>query len=330
MWYGSGIPSRNAGAPATSAAAANESYPMAKDKEHAQDLIHKAQAAVNQRHYQDARAMFLRALELRPDSPEAHYGLATVCFHQGDLLGAAHHFKEVTRHDPLRAGAFVNLGALYNHLGREDDAVTTLRRGIQLDPHRAEGYYNLGLVYRKMGRLEQAAEAYREAVRIQPTLAEAHFNLANILLDSDRFSEAVDHYQFALKGRPDWTAARQGLAIAQDALREANPADPAASNIDPRSMIDPDIHHRILTELHRTAAEADVIGKKLGVEVVQELDAAFKDLAQCFLKPDMSAQDLSHHLEGFEAAVKDLHAVREQIVAYRDKIAQIGSGLKPT
>ena len=89
----------------------------------------------------------MRVVEVRPDLPDAHYGLATVCFQQGDVLGAAHHFKEVTRHDPLRPGVFVNLGALYNHLGRDDDAVAALRQGIQLDPNRAEGYYNLGLVY---------------------------------------------------------------------------------------------------------------------------------------------------------------------------------------
>src|SRR5260370_1363901 len=87
----------------------------------------------------------MRALSMKPDSPDVHYGLATVCFLVNDLPSAAYHFKEVTRLDPLRAGAHINLGAVYNRLDQVDEAIQVLRRGIQLDTHRAEGYYNLGL-----------------------------------------------------------------------------------------------------------------------------------------------------------------------------------------
>ena len=55
--------------------------------------------------------LYLQALGLRSDAPDVHYGLATVCFLLNDLTSAAYHFKEVTRLDPLRAGAFINLGA---------------------------------------------------------------------------------------------------------------------------------------------------------------------------------------------------------------------------
>src|SRR6185369_17459454 len=99
---------------------------LAKEKENVAELIQKAQTLLSQRQHQEARAVFLRVLEVRPDHPDAHYGLATVCFQQGDVLGAAHHFKEVTRHDPLRAGAFINLGALYNHMDRAEDAIAAL------------------------------------------------------------------------------------------------------------------------------------------------------------------------------------------------------------
>ena len=88
--------------------------------------------------------MYLQALGLQSDMPDVHYGLATVYFQLRELTIAAHHFKEVTRLDPSRVGAFVNLGAVYNLLDQLDDAVTALRRSIQLDGKRVEGYYNLG------------------------------------------------------------------------------------------------------------------------------------------------------------------------------------------
>src|SRR5262245_31668363 len=104
-------------------------------------LCQHARQAIAKRDWEKARQSYLQALGLKSDSADIHQGLATVCFQLRDLTSAAYHFKEVTRLDPLRAGAYINLGAVYNLLDQLDDAVTALRRGIQLDPQRAEGYY---------------------------------------------------------------------------------------------------------------------------------------------------------------------------------------------
>src|ERR1700756_2532915 len=148
-----------------------------------ESLCHKARQAVAQGNYEQARQIYLQALGLRSDAPDVHYGLATVCFLLNDLPSAAYHFKEVTRLDPLRAGAYINLGAVYNRLNMLDEAVKVLRRGIQLDHNRSEGYYNLGLVYRRLGQLDLAIQAYREATRINPRMADAHYNLGNLYLE---------------------------------------------------------------------------------------------------------------------------------------------------
>src|SRR5712692_4466892 len=133
-------------------------------------LCHKARQAVAQGQYEQARQLYLQALGLKSDAPDVHYGLATVCFLLHDLPSAAYHFKEVTRLDPLRSGAHINLGAVYNRMGLLDEAIPVLRRGIQLDHGRAEGYYNLGVVYRRKGQPDLAIQAYREAVRINPRM----------------------------------------------------------------------------------------------------------------------------------------------------------------
>src|ERR1700737_1546345 len=129
------------------------------EPESVDSLCHRARRAIAQGNIEPARQIYLQALGLKSDSPDVHYGLATVCFLLNDLDSAAYHFKEVTRLDPLRAGAHINLGAVYNRLGQVDEAIQVLRRGIQLDTHRAEGYYNLGLAYRRKKQLELAIQA---------------------------------------------------------------------------------------------------------------------------------------------------------------------------
>src|SRR5204862_4113675 len=131
-------------------------------------LFQKARKAIAERDWDKAKVAYLQALGLKSDNPDVHYGLATVFFQLRELTSAAHHFKEATRLDPLRAGAFINLGAVQNLLQEYDDAVISLRRGLQLDPARVEGYYNLGVVYRHKGQDELALTAYQEALRLNP------------------------------------------------------------------------------------------------------------------------------------------------------------------
>src|SRR5579872_7098229 len=131
-----------------------------------ESLCLKAQEAISQREWDKAKMNYLQALGLKSDVPDIHYGLATVFFQLGELTSAAHHFKEVTRLDPRRAGAYVNLGAVLNLLTQYDEAITVLRKGIGLEPKRTEGYYNLGLVHKRKGQLDLAVQAYREAIRI--------------------------------------------------------------------------------------------------------------------------------------------------------------------
>src|SRR5437868_7506308 len=178
-------------------------------------LSQRAREAIEQRDWEKARQMYLQALSVKSDAPDVHYGLATVCFQLKDLSGAAHHFKEVTRLDPLRAGAYINLGALYNLLDQLDDAIPALRRAIQLDSHRGEGYYNLALVYRRKGQPDMAVQAYREALRVNPQMADAHYNLGNVYLEKGQPSMAITHYKQALMLRPNWDKAQAGMAEAE-------------------------------------------------------------------------------------------------------------------
>src|SRR6476620_10216775 len=107
---------------------------MASANDAIQKLFQKARKAIEERDWDRAKLAYLQALGLRSDVPDIHYGLATVYFQLKELTSAAHHFKEVTRLDPLRAGAYINLGAVQNLLQQYDDAVVSLRRAIRLDP----------------------------------------------------------------------------------------------------------------------------------------------------------------------------------------------------
>jgi tetratricopeptide (TPR) repeat protein len=302
-------------------------------------LCNKAQQAIAQGLNDQARQLYLQALALRFDNPDVHYGLGTVCFLLNDLTNAAHHFREVTRLDPLRAGAYVNLGAVYNRLDQLDEAVATLRRGIQLDKNRAEGFYNLGLVCRRKGQPELAIQAYREAVRINPRMGDAHYNLGNLYLEKEQYPLAVVHYKHALEMRPNWDKALHGLEQALEAQRgHERPAIPnvrleptgeglGRANLDPERMIDANVQGPLLSTLHKATIDSNASGLDFLRIVEAEVEPAIKELSSCLLYPNSSSRELDECMQKFESAIGSMRQAQDQLRASLERVRAVGEKL---
>jgi tetratricopeptide (TPR) repeat protein len=246
------------------------------------------------------------------------------------------------RLDPLRPGAHINLGAVYNRLEEFEEAIPALRRGIQLDPHRAEGYYNLGLVYKNTSQTNLAVQAYLEATRINPRMVDAHYNLANIYLELGKYAQAITHYRKVLELRPNWDKAMDGLAQAEGALEEESPApkenakkqpapqvaeekEPAASD-DPNRIVDPYLHGALLTTLHQATIESENHGRQFLQILEAEVEAAIKDLSACLLNTSHN-MSLTQCVTKFEEALQKIRTVQKDLNNTLERAKNIGDRL---
>jgi tetratricopeptide (TPR) repeat protein len=296
---------------------------MAKDS--LELLRQQAQEALTRGQYQEARQIYQQALGYRSDSPEIHYGIATACFLLGDTHSSVYHFKEVIRLDPLRAGAYINLGAVYNRLGQLDEALTTLRRGIQLDANRAEGYYNLALVYRQLGQLDMAVNAYREAVRLNSRMYDAHYNLGNIFLEKGQHALAIAHYKQSLEIRPNWEKGRNALEAAQAAKAaqesaDAPPPAPAEApkpaeiiKLDPARLLDPNLHGKLLRDLHALIVDTDSQSQAVLEFLQKEVEQAIRELSVSILTPNDPKYNLDEQIRHFDAMVAKLNELQAEM-----------------
>jgi tetratricopeptide (TPR) repeat protein len=303
-----------------------------------ESLCLRARQSLAQGHIDQARQLYLQALGLRSDAPDVHYGLATACFLLHDLDSAAYHFKEVTRLDPLRPGAYINLGAVYNRLEEYEEAVHVLRRGIQIDPHRAEGYYNLGLVYRNMGQSALAIQAYLEATRLDPRMIDAHNNLANLYFELGRYQLAIAHYKKVLQLRPHWDKAMASLAQAEQALGIAGPPtqhEPAAetrvaaptSQPDLNRTLDPTVHGEVLNALHQTTIETESQGRDFLQIIEQEIEPAIKELATRLLGTGSARADLGSCVRKFETAIDNMRKIQGKMANGMQRVKNLGEKL---
>jgi tetratricopeptide (TPR) repeat protein len=304
------------------------------------ELLRKqAQEALSRGQYQEARQIYQQALGYQSDSPDIHYGIATVCFLLSDLHSSMYHFKEVIRLDPLRAGAYINLGAVYNRLEQYDEALTTLRRGIQLDTNRAEGYYNLALVYKQLGQLEMAVNAYREAIRLNPRMYDAHYNLGNIFREKGQLTLAVVHYRHALEIRPKWEKGRVALEAAQAeqaAEKEGNATEVEVSTaapeakIDPDRMLDPNLHGLFLRELHDVVVDTDNKSQAMLEFLQKEVEQAIRDLSISILTPKDSRYTLDDQIRRFDDAVVELQKLQEALQKRMVRAKQLSEQITKT
>jgi tetratricopeptide (TPR) repeat protein len=285
-------------------------------------LRQQAHEALARGQHQEARQIYQQALGYNSESPDIHYGIATVCFLLSDLPSAVYHFKEVIRLDPLRAGAHINLGAVYNRLGQYEVSLATLRRGIQLDSNRAEGYYNLALVHKHLGQLDMAINAYREAIRLNPRMYDAHYNLGNIFLEKEQYALAIAHYRQALELRPDWEKGRAALEVvlAEQAAHldsgEAKAPVPAAEpgfKLDSGRVVDPHIHGNYLRELHDVVIQTDEHSQAMLEFLLKEVEAAIRDLSICILTPKDPKHNLDYQIQRFDAVVSQLQQLQKAL-----------------
>ncbi|HVX65345.1 MAG TPA: tetratricopeptide repeat protein [Bryobacteraceae bacterium] len=110
--------------------------------------------------------------------------------------------------DPSSAGAAVNLGTVYYHLRRWEDAERAYQQAVTIDPEYALAHFNLGNLFDERGETEKAAAHYHAALKLNADYADAHYNLALLSQKQGETLKAVRHWKAYLKldGSSTWSA----------------------------------------------------------------------------------------------------------------------------
>ena len=116
------------------------------------------------RHEQAVRALN-RALELDNYLTDAHNVLGAVYIDLKDYMAAEEQLNKVLADPayPTPHYAYFNLGRLYSEQGREDEAITALRRAVGIDPEYYQGHFQLASLLDQVGKLIEAVSEYEVA-----------------------------------------------------------------------------------------------------------------------------------------------------------------------
>jgi tetratricopeptide (TPR) repeat protein len=162
----------------------------------------------------EAEAQYRAILAAAPDHASTHHLLGLVLHQLGRQDAALQSITRAIELNSTEPNYHNNLGAVFRALQRFGDAVASYRRALALKPDFAAALNNLGLVLQQQGQLDAAQIALEQALQITPDDAEALFNLGNVLTGRGETQKAVEQYLKAVAKAPHFAEAYNNLGVA--------------------------------------------------------------------------------------------------------------------
>lgn len=203
-----------AGRPQALKLAVQDLYPEARrrDPQQVRAYLEPARLLLAKYNVQEARQLYLQALEINPNHPEAHLGLALCRWQAGDPAGARAEARRALAVNPHHPGAHCLLTRIDFSAGRPQDARRHVEAALAVSPSCGEAW-----ALRMLLRLAEGSlgEDFPQELATLPPPAQARVyrELADWLSDRRRYEEAELQYRRALLVQPDEPGATAGLGL---------------------------------------------------------------------------------------------------------------------
>jgi tetratricopeptide (TPR) repeat protein len=172
---------------------------------------HAGRVLVSARQPVEARAQLDRALQLRPNFPEAHLEIGRALASEGRHDAALQSYDAALELRKDDVTAFMQKANSFGAMGRRQEAKAMLREAVRVRPEYWEPRYLLAIELAAANELPEAIVQFNEVTRLRPTYAQAYFNLSVALAKTGRLREAYLGLQKTLELDPEHKSAREYL-----------------------------------------------------------------------------------------------------------------------
>jgi predicted TPR repeat methyltransferase len=151
--------------------------------------------------------------EFPGDANAAHF-LGLLCFQRGESAAGLALVEQSLQSDPANPHAWNNLGNIYSHLSRRDDAREAYLRATAIGVAAPAAWYNLALIHLRDRKMQEALFALRETTRASTGFVDALHTLALVYYRLGRPEDAYDVYKQWAAEAPDDPRPRHMMAAA--------------------------------------------------------------------------------------------------------------------
>ena len=154
---------------------------------------------------------YARAVASNPDDWVLHEKFGEALRDLRRVREAIEQWQHVVRLLPHHAGAWNNLGNLFNAIGSTAEAKQNFLEALRRKPDLVEAMNGMGMALANEGKFGQAIDYYTKALRVKPDFVAAHVNLGVAFSAQRKTSWAIEHLNEALRLKPDDGSARGNL-----------------------------------------------------------------------------------------------------------------------
>ncbi len=141
-----------------------------------------------------AAELYRQALTLRPESGDAHWGLADALYAQHDYEAAIKQYDAALAAGENDAGLYNNYAnALFRSgtVANRERSISRYQQAIQQDAQSADARAGLANALRVQRKLSEARQSAERAVQLDPDSSLAHSVLGRVLADQQDFPKAI-------------------------------------------------------------------------------------------------------------------------------------------
>ncbi len=184
------------------------------------DLTEQGLKALAEQKFEEAARLFAQAVKADPSDSAALFHLALAESLLGKDEEAIASYRRLLELKPGLYEAELNLGILLLRSRRPVEALAHLERAAGLRAGQPRAYLHWGLALLEAGRYQEARSKLAEALKLDPTAPMAHLGLARALLKLDSYDEAEKHFRKAAELDPALREGLRELAAALEAKGE--------------------------------------------------------------------------------------------------------------
>jgi Flp pilus assembly protein TadD len=174
--------------------------------------------------YAEAKQLFARYTESKPENAWGHYMLGLASWKSGDPAGAERAFERALAEDPQHVKSLLNSSRVLLELGRAHEALERVNTARTLDSTSSEPLRLLARVQQQLGQLDSAVTSYRRALILDQQDVWAMNNLGMLYLEQKQPELALGPLARAVELKPTSPVFQNNLGIVLELTGHLNEA----------------------------------------------------------------------------------------------------------
>lgn len=155
----------------------------------------------------EAKNLWMFALKLSPNFPEALLGLGDICKFERNFKQAITFYQQALSATPNIAIGHLNLSFCYLQLGKLDESEQSCLNALTVMPSFPQAEDHLGQIYIAKDELAKAVALFEKQLKVNDRNVKALYTLGNIVKSQGKLEKAKAYYQQAITIYPEYSQA---------------------------------------------------------------------------------------------------------------------------